>query len=87
LRLLLDCLETDEEPQMWPRDQILDLAHVDDICEAFLHSAKLVRDPEHPSIASYAVSGGERMALREIVATQEKAAGRTLKTLLRERPL
>jgi nucleoside-diphosphate-sugar epimerase len=79
LRLLLDCLETNERLQMSPGDQILDLAHVDDICDAFLHAAKLLRDPEHPSIASYAVSGGERMSLREIVATLEKAAGRTLR--------
>jgi nucleoside-diphosphate-sugar epimerase len=60
LRLLLDCLETNGELQMSPGDQVLDLAHVDDICEAFLHAARLVRDPNHPSLACYAV-GGERM--------------------------
>ena len=79
LRLLLDCLETNGELQMSPGDQVLDLAHVDDICEAFLHAARLVRDPNHPSLACYAVGGGERMSLREIVATLEKAAGRTLR--------
>lgn len=79
LRILLDCLETNEELPMSPGNQILDLAHVDDICDAFLQAAKLVRDPKHPSSASYAVSGGERRSLREIVATLEKAAGRTLR--------
>ena len=64
---------------MSPGDQVLDLAHVDDICHAFLHAANLVRDPDHPALASYAVSGGERMTLREIVATLEKAAGRSLR--------
>ncbi len=78
LRLLLDCLETNGELQMSPGDQILDLAHVDDICAAFLHAANLVRNPKQPSIECYAVSGGERMSLREIVATIEKAAGRAL---------
>jgi nucleoside-diphosphate-sugar epimerase len=78
LRLLLDCLETNGELQMSPGDQVLDLAHVNDICEAFLHAARLVRDPNHPSLACYAV-GGERMTLREIVATLEKAAGHTLR--------
>ena len=78
LRLLLDCMETDQELKMSPGDQVLDLAHVDDICDAFLHAARLVRDPEHPSLASYAV-GGERMTLREIVATLEKVSGRTLR--------
>jgi len=79
LRLLLDCMETNRELQMSSGEQILDLVHVDDICEAFLHAARLVRDPKHPSTASYAVSGGERMSLREIVATLEQTAGRTLR--------
>jgi nucleoside-diphosphate-sugar epimerase len=79
LRILLDCLKSNEELQMSPGDQILDLTHVDDVCDAFLHAARLVRDPEHPSIATYAVSGGERMSLREIVATLEKVSGRTVR--------
>jgi nucleoside-diphosphate-sugar epimerase len=72
-------METNRELQMSSGEQILDLVHVDDICEAFLHAARLVRDPKHPSTASYAVSGGERMSLREIVATLEQTAGRTLR--------
>jgi nucleoside-diphosphate-sugar epimerase len=78
LHLLLKCLETNQELQMSPGHQIIDLAHVDDICKAFLQAATLVRDPNHPPLASYAVSGGERMTLREIVATLEKVTGRTL---------
>ena len=79
LRLLLDCLETNGELQMSTGEQVLDLVHVDDLCEAFLHAARLVRDPKHPPMACYAVSGGERMSLREIVATLEQTAGHTLR--------
>lgn len=79
LRILLDSLETDAELQMSPGDQVLDLAHVDDICSAFLHAARLLSDPEQPLVSSYAVSGGQRQSLREIVAILEKAAGRTLR--------
>ena len=78
LHLLLNCLETDSELQMSAGHQILDLTHVNDICEAFLHAARLVRNPKQPPLSSYAVSGGQRMTLREIVATLEKAAGRSL---------
>jgi nucleoside-diphosphate-sugar epimerase len=79
LRILVDSLETNEQLHLSPGDQILDLAHVDDICEAFLHAARLVRDPKHPSMANYAVTGGERMSLREIVATLEKVSVRTVR--------
>lgn len=86
LRILLDSLETNQELQMSPGNQILDLAHVDDICEAFLHAARIIRDPQHPPLASYAVSSGERMSLREIVATLEKVSGRNLPVLWGARP-
>ena len=79
LRLLLDCLETNGELQMSPGDQILDLTHVDDIASAFLHAACLVRDPKQPPLVSYTVGSGERMTLREVVATLEKASGRSLR--------
>jgi nucleoside-diphosphate-sugar epimerase len=86
LSLLLDSLETNAELQMSPGDQILDLAHVDDICEAFLHAARLLKEPKQPPVASYAVSGGQRLSLRQIVATLEKAAGRNLRVSWGARP-
>jgi len=79
LRTLRDSLKTDKELHMSPGDQVIDLVHVDDICEAFLHAARLLRDPKHPPLASYAISGGQRMTLRQIVATLEQAAGRTVR--------
>jgi nucleoside-diphosphate-sugar epimerase len=86
LRILLDSLESEVELQLSPGDQILDLAHVDDICDAFLHAADLVSEPNHPPVTSYAVSGGQRMPLREIVAVLEQASGRTLRINWGARP-
>ena len=86
LRILLDNLETGEELQMSPGDQVLDLTHVDDICEAFLHAARLLSDPEQPLVSSYAISGGQRQSLREIVAILEKVAGRSLRINWGARP-
>lgn len=86
LRILIDCLETNEELQLSPGHQILDLAHVDDLCDAFLYAAKLLSNSAHPAFASYAVSGGQRMSLREIVAALEEAAGRPLRIAWGARP-
>ena len=78
LRLLMDCLQTKEVLQMSPGDQVIDLVHVDDLCAAFLHAASLVTDPVQPAMRSYAISGGERMTLRELVAVLEEVAGTSL---------
>jgi len=82
LRLLLDCLRTGEPLGMSGGDQVLDLAHVDDICRAFLRGAELaaglVADPSQTATAVYAVSGGQRRTLRAVVETLEQAAGRLL---------
>jgi nucleoside-diphosphate-sugar epimerase len=86
LRLLLDSLQNNTELQMSPGYQVLDLVHVDDICRAFLHAARLLQNPNHPSITEYAVSSGEQMSLRDIVATLEKVAGKTLRIEWGARP-
>ena len=76
LRLLLECLRTGEPLAMSPGEQVLDLVHVDDICRAFLRAAELL--PEKPATRVYAVSGGQRRTLRQVVATLEEAAGRRI---------
>ena len=75
LRLLMDCLQTGQPLQMSPGDQIIDLVHVDDLCAAFLHAGSLVTNPGAPAMSSYAISGEERMTLRQLVAVLEQEAG------------
>jgi nucleoside-diphosphate-sugar epimerase len=78
LRLLLDSLRTGETLLMSGGEQQLDLVHVDDICSAFLRAATLLKNPELPSPLTYAVSGGERMSLQDVVKVLERAAGKSL---------
>jgi nucleoside-diphosphate-sugar epimerase len=77
LRLLLDCLKTGKPLGMSPGEQVLDLVHVDDICRAFLQAAALV-EQQQPGNSIYAVSGGQRRTLQQVVATLAEAAGRPL---------
>lgn len=77
-RLLLDCMRTGEPLGMSGGEQLIDLAHVNDICRAFLRAAELAADPTQPGKTVYAVSGGQRRSLRAVVETLERVAGRTL---------
>lgn len=86
LRILLDCHRTSEPLGMSGGEQTLDLAHVDDICSAFLHAATLALDPEQPRNATYTVSGGQRRTLREVVETLEAVTGHNLPITWGARP-
>jgi nucleoside-diphosphate-sugar epimerase len=78
LHLLVESLRTGQGLQMSGGEQMLDLAHVDDICKAFLRAAQLLREVGHPAVTSYSVGGGQRRSLRDVVATLESVAGRKL---------
>ncbi len=79
LPVLFDSLQNDTVLEMSPGHQVLDLLHVSDLCAAFLHAAELLRDPQRSPAATYAVSGGQRRSLREIVALLEATASRPLR--------
>ena len=76
VRLLLDCLRTGAPLSLSPGEQVIDLVHVDDVCRALLHGARLVQQQSGASV--YGISGGERRTLREVAATLEEAAGQKL---------
>ena len=86
LRLLLDALRTGETLGMSPGRQVIDLAHVDDICRAFSHAGAKLMTRAKPGSSVYAVSGGQRMSVRDVVATLEKAAGKTMSVEFGARP-
>ena len=75
---MLDCLRSGETLGMSPGDQVIDLTHVDDICRAFRHAGNMTMAQEKPGSLVYAVSGGQRMSVRKVVATLEQAAGRKM---------
>lgn len=84
--LLLQALNSNELLAMSPGNQVLDMVHASDVCEAFLRAAEIVREPGRPMATTYAVSGGERRTLREVVEVFEKAAGRRLRIKWGARP-
>ena len=84
LWLLLESIRTGEPLLLSPGDQVVDLVHVDDICSAFLAAAALVLT--QPGTSVYAVSGGQRRSLQQVVATLEEAAGRKLPVHFGARP-
>jgi nucleoside-diphosphate-sugar epimerase len=85
LRLLMDCLETGDPLLMSPGEQVIDLVHVDDLCEAFAHAADLL-DGAGPGMRSYALSGGERLPLKDLVGVLGEVAGRPLNVEFGARP-
>ena len=86
LHLLLDALRDGQVLEMSGGEQKIDLAHVDDLCAAFVHAAGLAEEPAAPGSRVYGVSGGDRMTLREVVETLERAAGRKISIRWGARP-
>jgi nucleoside-diphosphate-sugar epimerase len=78
LSLLLECCRSGRQLAISGGEQVIDLAHVDDICRAFLRAAELAADLFHAPNATYAVSGGQRRSLRAVAETFERAVGRSL---------
>ena len=59
-----------------PGEQRLCLVHVDDVCDAFVHAARTVREGRLPGRGeSYAVTEGPPRRLRDVVATYARVAG------------
>jgi nucleoside-diphosphate-sugar epimerase len=78
LPLLLACHRKGERLKMSGGMQPLDLVHVDDVCDAFVHAYDLLQQADRSGYQSYAVSGNERRSLRELVATVEGVVGKDL---------
>jgi nucleoside-diphosphate-sugar epimerase len=78
VRLFLEALKTGRALSMSPGEQILDFVHVDDICRAFLTAADLALNLSAPAASVYAVSGNQRLTLKQLASTFEAAAGRRL---------
>ncbi len=74
--LLKEASQRDEPLPMSPGEQRIDLVHVDDVVAAFLVAAQQLMRNGGPGMESYAVCGGQRLTLREVVATYEQATGR-----------
>jgi len=68
-------------------DPIMDFAHIDDIIEAYIHAAGLLESsPEDVNGNSYALSGGERQPISELIKIFEEVGGKTIATEKKEDP-
>lgn len=67
-------------------EQLLDLVHVDDVCNAFELCASRILENTSPGHEIYAVSSGNPMRLRDIVELFQEIGGRTLDIAWGERP-
>lgn len=59
---------------MSPGEQLIDLVHIEDVIDAFLHSADLVIE-QHEGHMRYGISSGNPIRLIDLVAAFEEATG------------
>jgi nucleoside-diphosphate-sugar epimerase len=86
INLLVKALHSGEPLGLSPGEQRLDLVHIDDVTRAFSLSAqRLLLDQAQQPHERYAVSSGQALSVRELVAVLEQVSGRTLNVTLDER--
>ncbi|MFJ8247744.1 NAD-dependent epimerase/dehydratase family protein [Peribacillus asahii] len=72
---------------MSPGNQLIDLVHIDDVCNAFVVAAeRLINDDTFGQSEEYAVSSGKPMLLKDIVKTYEAVTGKHLSIEWGKRP-
>jgi len=84
--LLLRLLKSGEGLGMSPGEQVLDMVFIDDVVDAYLAAAEALLGQSRPGATTYAVRSGEDHRLKDIVASFEKAAGRSLNITWGGRP-
>tara|TARA_R110000751_G_scaffold1474_9_gene5587 strand:- start:2729 stop:3616 length:888 start_codon:yes stop_codon:yes gene_type:complete len=76
LNLLDRISKSDEELQMSPGDQQMDISHIDDVCTAFIQLANLLQnaDKRIENGAAYVVKASKVYSLKELVAIFENVS-------------
>ena len=75
LSLLIQAARTGEPLALSPGEQVMDLIFVEDVVEAFLVASGMLLDGCEPAYQDFAVSGGQRVSLRELVKLCEEIMG------------
>jgi nucleoside-diphosphate-sugar epimerase len=78
LNYLAQQLTSNQPLPMSPGGQMMDLLHVDDVCSAYLHTARLLMGQNTLIDSNYSVASGQLRSLRSIVELFEHLAGRSL---------
>lgn len=75
LRILMDAVRSGDPLGMSPGEQLLDLAHVDDVLDAYVIAADRLLASEAPLFERYLLSH-ERLTLQQLIAEMSTALGR-----------
>lgn len=60
---------------MTPGEQIVDMTHVDDVVDAYVHAGEILLRGDVDNFETYAVTSGRRMKLKELVALAARETG------------
>ncbi len=76
-KLLADAAKKNITLDMTMGEQVMDITHVEDVVDAYVHAATLLLNSPHTIFQSYFVSG-ERFSLKEFVAEFQRVTGLTV---------
>ena len=86
INLLNKFADDNTELNMSPGEQILNLVHIDDLCEAFYVGSKLIETEDYQGCHSYAVSNDRNYKLKEVIELFEKVSGKKIKVIWGGKP-
>lgn len=80
INLLHKYADEQVELNMSPGEQVLNLVHIDDVCEAYQMAYQMVTsDNEYHGHSSYAVAHNETYSLKQVIELFEKVTGKDIK--------
>jgi nucleoside-diphosphate-sugar epimerase len=74
------------ELNMSPGEQVLNLVHINDVCEAFYTSSKNIEHDDFCDTKSYAIGSEKTYQLKEVIQLFEEVTGKTIKVIWGGRP-
>ncbi len=84
--LLRKVADEQTELAMSPGEQLIDLVYIDDVIDGYLQAARRLMDNKVSSMEEYAVSSGNPISLKELVAVYGQTIGKQLPIKWGERP-
>ncbi len=76
--LLRKVAEEQTELAMSPGEQLIDLVYIDDVVEGYLLAAKRLMDNKVSSVEEYALSSGNPISLKKLIAVYGQTIGKPL---------
>lgn len=74
------------ELKMSPGEQVLNLVHIADVCDAFYMAYQLVNETDYKGCRSFAVPSEESFKLKEVIKIFEEVSGKRIKIIWGGKP-